>query len=156
MVTKYDEINLVSEVMYALGYELNPNNIVIDQDNTIIAFNGKSIKATRNINKQAYISDNDVLLDPINPKCTALMKSLMVTYVTNGFMEGEFPKMITFFEDQVLDKFYLVIKFENGYVFKTSTPFRCKALLYTSAILELNGYIGDLTRFDIDESGELR
>lgn len=162
MYTQLEEMNLVSDLLYTLGLSVNiTDNVLLDQEtNKPIIFEGKNIKATRNPAKPAYISENDVKLEPANPKCTKLMSKLFGFFLDRETEANNIPKVLTFFFDDVdIEKglVKLVVKYENGTSFETQ-PRRSKALLYTEAILEIDGSfpIDNLDNFDIDEDVDIR
>lgn len=163
MYTQIEEANLVSDLLYVLGVNVNPSdNIIMDQDtNNPILFEGKNIKATRNPAKPAYISENDVKLDPINPRYTKLMSKLFGFYLDKEFDNGNLGKVLSFYfddhPDEENDSCKLIIKFEGGEIVE-SNYYRSKALAYTEAIMMLDGSfpIDDLKKFDVDDDVELR
>lgn len=155
MYTQVEEINLVSDLVYALGLDVNPSdNTLMDQDTQqAIIFEGKNIKVTRNALKPAYISANDVKLDPTDPKCTKLMSRLFGFFLDKSTENGDIPKVLAyFFDDETEDKkVKLIVKYEGGTVFE-SDEFRNKAIVYTDAIFKIDGsFYYDLKKFDLDE-----
>lgn len=156
MYTAMDEINLVSDLIYILGFNVNQtDNILLDQEtNTPVTFEGKNIKVTRNPAKPAYISDKDIKLEPANPKCTKLMNRLLGFFLNREHKYGNIPNVVSYYLDDVdkeLGTAKTVIKFEDGSYFE-SDVFRNKAIAYTDAIMKIDGsFVNDLSIFDIDE-----
>lgn len=161
MYTAMDEINLVSDLIYVLGFNVNPNdNVLWDQEsNNPITFEGKNIKATRNPAKPAYISDKDIKLEPANPKCTKLMSRLLGFFLTKEYQSGNIPNVVSYYLDDVdkeLGTSKVVVKYENGTYFE-SDVFRNKAIAYTDAIMKIDGsFMNDLSIFDIDEDVKVK
>lgn len=83
MYTQMDEINLTNDLLCVLGLSINQtDNILIDQDTQQpLLFEGKNIKATNNPIKPAYISENDVKLEPVNPRAVRLMNRIFGYYL---------------------------------------------------------------------------
>lgn len=165
MYTPQDEINLVSNLIDVLGLNINPiDNILISQETgTQLIFMNKNIKASKNINKPPYISDNDILFEPINKKSLGLMSKLFGWYLDTNMNELGEAKIFYFDEkkenrNEKLDKIFpkdpeckLVVVFKDGRKFET--PYRRnKALLYSEAILRLDGsFEGEnYSIFDLD------
>lgn len=160
MYTQAEEADLVSDLLYVLGVNVNPtDNILMDQDtDNPILFEGKNIKATRNINKPAYISTNDIKLDPINPRYTKLMSRIFGYYLDKQEEEGELPHALSFYFDEFVNEddpqdrtFMLFVKFANGTTVSTPNR-RSKALLYTEMIFLLDGSFPGINfeMFDVD------
>jgi len=160
MYTKEQEAGLVSDLLYAMGLDVNPvDNIVIDQDtHQPLLFEFKNIKVTRNINKPAFISENDIRLEPANPKCTKLMNRLFSFFTDKEYKYGNIGNILTFYFDDDLEKGIssLVVKYEGGEVYRTNW-YRSKALIFTEAILDIDGSypINGLEIFDVDPDVEI-
>ncbi len=167
MYTALDEINLVSDLLYVLGLNVNKtNNVLLDQETgEQILFEGKNIKATRKPNSPAYISENDIKLEPANPKCTKLMNRLFGFFLDKESEFGNIPKTISYYfekedvndeDSKAVDSYFgpvkLVIKYSDGTTFE-SNAYKSKALVYTDAILGIDGSFDNerLKIFDIED-----
>lgn len=154
MYTQMDEINLVSDLLYAIGINVNPtDNTLIDQETgEPILFKERNIKVTRNAMKPAYISTNDVKLEPADPRCTKLMSRLFGFYLDKTSEMGDIPNVLTYyFDDNEDGTTEIVIKYENGTTF-ISNAYRNKSIVYADAIFQIDGsFRYDLSKFDLDE-----
>lgn len=153
MYTPEQEMELVSNLLYAIGIDIaGGNNILVDQDTgNFIVFEGKNIKASRDPKKPVYISDNDIKLEPANPKCTKLVKSLFNMFLAKEEEMGEIPHVLSYYFDDFVEEvkktartteevYYhkLVIKFEDG-TYYNGNKYRNKGLGYCEAILGIDG-----------------
>lgn len=162
MYTQMDEINLTNDLLCVLGLSINQtDNILIDQDTQQpLLFEGKNIKATNNPIKPAYISENDVKLEPMNPRAVRLMNRIFGYYLDKAASDGDIKKSISFNFDEVDPEtklFKLVVKFFDGTKYE-SMPYRNRSLLYTATIMELDGSFPgrNYAIFDIDEDVEVK
>lgn len=92
--------DILQKLIIALGYEIQPKtNILIEQETeTQLTFEGKFIKASIDPNKALYLSDNDIKLEPLNPKCTKLVKKLF-----EKFLDTNFPVHTTYHIESQVD-----------------------------------------------------
>src|SRR5699024_6329980 len=81
-----ESIELTRKLLIAMGLELQRGtNILIDQDTkSYISFSGKFVKANNDVNKSLYVSEYDIKLDPLDPKCTKVMECLFAKYLEDA------------------------------------------------------------------------
>lgn len=168
MYTAEQEMSLTSDLLYALGIDINKgNNILIDQDTgNPLLFENKSIKASRDPSKPVYISDNDIKLEPANPKCTKMLQSLFGFFLEKEERAGEIPHALSYyFDDAVkhvqidkkteIDVSYhrLVVKYADGSYYYGNW-YKNKGIGYCEAILGIDGSFPprDLNLFDIEDN----
>ena len=158
-----ESIKLTRKLLIAMGLELQRGtNILIDQDTkSYISFSGKFVKANNDVNKSLYVSEYDIKLDPLDPKCTKVMECLFAKYLEDASSEDmqNIPEVLSYFFDKSEDdtKYKLNIKFNDGTSW-VGNFYSNKIICYSEAILSLDGTFStdNLALYDkvIDESGE--
>lgn len=152
-------IEITRKLLIALGIELQQEtNVLIDQDTkSQLSFEGRFVKANINPEKALYVSEYDVKLEPLNPKCTKLIERLFGKFLDDSSSEdiGNIPEVTTYFfdKDEETTKYRLTIKFVDGTSW-TGNWFLNKILCYDEAIFAIDGTFiedVDLRIFDIDQ-----
>ena len=96
--------SITRHLIIALGLEIQPaTNILIDQETkNQLMFDGKFLKANTDPKKALYLSDSDVKLDPLDPKCTKLIERLFGKFLINESSEElqNIPEVLTYFFDR--------------------------------------------------------
>ena len=161
MFDRNESIEITKKLLIAIGMELQPNtNVLVDQDTkSPISFDGKIIKANNDVNKSLYVSEYDVKLDPLDPKCTKIIERLFGKFLDDNSSEDmqNIPEVLTYFFDKDDDNhlYRLEIKFSNGDKW-IGNWFKNKILCYLESIFLINGTFDDidLTIYDIDQDDE--
>ena len=158
MFDKDESINITRNLLVALGIELQPEtNVLIDQDTkSQMTFESKFIKANIDPDKALYISEYDIKLDPLNPKCTKLVERLFGKFLDDSSSEdiGNIPDVLTYFfdKDDETSKYRLTIKFSDGTQW-IGNWFLNKIICYDEAIFSIDGTFADidLRLYDIEQ-----
>ena len=158
MFDKNDTIELTRYLLIALGLELEPGtNVLIDQESkSQLTFDGKFIKANTDPEKALYISEHDVKLEPLNPKCTKIMEHLFGKFLDDSSSEdiGNIPEVSTYFFDPNEEKtaYRLNIRFIDGTQW-IGNWWMNKIVGYNEAIFSIDGTFADLDLrpYDIDQ-----
>lgn len=143
-------------LLIALGWEIQPNtNIIIDQmTKNQITCGDKFLKASIDPNKLLYISEHDVKLEPLNPKCTKMMEWIFAKFLDNESSEeiGNIPEVFSysFDKDPETKKYQLRIVFHSGSPWTGNWYFN-KIICFTEAIFSLEETFAgiDLRPYDI-------
>lgn len=150
---------ITRDLLIVLGIEIHDTtNLLIDQETkSQLNFEGKFIKANTDPNKALYISDYDIKLDPLNPKCTKIMERLFGKFLDDASAEDmqSIPEVLTYFFDKSDDgfgKYRLTIKFADGTSW-IGNYYMNKILCYVEAILSIDGTFADtdLRPYDVDQ-----
>ena len=156
----YSEVTEITRnLLIALGIEIQRDtNVLIDQDTKDqLTFENLFIKANIDLDKALYISEYDIKLDPLDPKCTKLIERLFGKFLDDQSSEdiGNIPEVLTYFfdvdeSDPEIKKYKLIIKFENGSKWEGNWYIN-KIICYDEAIFSINGTFMDidLRPFDI-------
>ena len=161
MFDRNESVNVTRKFLIALGMELQPStNTLVDQETkSPIYFEGKIVKANNDPDKALYISDYDVKLDPLDPKCTKIVERLFGKFLDdNSFPDMQnIPEVLAYFFDKnEEDRLYrLNIKYEDGTKW-VGNWFLNKILCYLEAIFSIDGTFDDidLKIYDIDQDEE--
>ena len=161
MYNASDEILLTRDLLVAMGLEIQPRtNIVVDQETkNQINFESKILKANNDPNKAVYISSDDILLEPANPKCTKLMERLFGYFIDGEVEVGNIPDMKVYYFDKENfgddRKYRLTIKFDDGTRWIGNWYFN-KIISYVEAIFAINGTFAtkNLVPFDMPQNKE--
>ena len=154
-----ESIKITRDLLIAMGIELQKDtNVLIDQDTkSQISFDGKFVKANNDLDKTVYVSEYDIKLDPLNPKCTKLMERLFGKFLDDSSSDeiGNIPDVLTYFfdKDEETLKYKLNIKFIDGTSW-IGNWYLNKILCYVEAIFSIDGtFIDsfDLSSYDIDQ-----
>lgn len=159
MFNPQDCFELTRYLLIALGLEIQPNTgILIDQETkNQLAFDGKFIKVNIDPQKALYISEHDVRLDPIDPKCTKMVELLFGNFLDANSAEGInlIPEVFSysFDRDMATRKNRLNIKFIDGTKW-VGNWYLNKILCYLEAIFILEGTFPNINLYvyDIDRS----
>ena len=161
----YNEITEITRsLLIALGLEIQRDtNVLIDQDTKDqLTFENLFIKANTDPNKALYISEYDIKLDPVDPKCTRLMERLFGKFLDDQSDEyiQNIPEVLTYFFDvdetnPEIKKYKLTIKFKTGVKWEGNWYIN-KVICYDEAIFALEGTFADidLRPFDIVHTRE--
>ena len=150
---------ITRDLLIVLGIEIHDTtNLLIDQETkSQLNFEGKFIKANTDPNKALYISDYDIKLDPLNPKCTKIMERLFGKFLDDASSEDmqSIPEVLSYFFDKSDDdigKYRLTIKFADGTSW-IGNFYMNKILCYVEAILSIDGTFADtdLRPYDVDQ-----
>ena len=92
MFDRNESVNVTRKFLIALGMELQPStNTLVDQETkSPIYFEGKIVKANNDPDKALYISDYDVKLDPLDPKCTKIVERLFGKFLDDNHSKNTF------------------------------------------------------------------
>ncbi len=161
MFDRNESVNVTRKFLIALGMELQPStNTLVDQETkSPIYFEGKIVKANNDPDKALYISDYDVKLDPLDPKCTKIVERLFGKFLDdNSSSEMQnIPEVLAYFFDKnEEDRLYrLNIKYEDGTKW-VGNWFLNKILCYLEAIFSIDGTFDDidLKIYDVDQDEE--
>lgn len=151
---------ITRDLLIVLGIEIHDStNLLIDQETkSQLNFEGKFIKANTDPNKALYISDYDIKLDPLNPKCTKMMERLFGKFLDDASSEDmqSIPEVLTYFFDKSDDgcnKYRLTVKFADGTSW-IGNWYLNKVLCYVEGILSIDGTFAedvDLRLYDVDQ-----
>lgn len=159
MFDQNESIEITRKLLIALGIELQRGtNVLIDQETkSQLSFDGKFIKANIDPEKALYVSEYDVKLDPLNPKCTKIVERLFGKFVDEASSEDiqNIPEVLSYFFDRDEDtgKYRLNIKFANGTTW-IGNWYLNKIICYDEAIFTFDGtFIEDidLRLYDIEQ-----
>lgn len=158
MFDQNEVMQITRNLLIALGLEIqNGTNVLVDQDTkSQLSFEGKFIKANTNPDKALYISEYDIKLEPIHPKCTKLIERLFGKFLDDSSSEEiqNIPEVTTYFFDKNEEdgKNRLTIKFEDGTSW-IGNWYLNKVLSYIEAIFSIDGTFTniDLRPYDIDQ-----
>ena len=156
MYSAKDEIELTRDLLVAMGIEIHSvSHVLIDQETkSQLNFENKIIKANNDPNKDLYITDYDIKLEPANPKCTKLMERLFGRFIDNEVEMGNMPEMQAYYfdKDEESNKYRLVIKRIDGVKWLSNWYYN-KIICYVEAILSIDGTFvdRDLVPFDIPQ-----
>ena len=156
MYSAKDEIELTRDLLVAMGIEIHSvSHALIDQETkSQLNFENKIIKANNDPNKDLYITDYDIKLEPANPKCTKLMERLFGRFIDNEVEMGNMPEMQAYYfdKDEESNKYRLVIKRIDGVKWLSNWYYN-KIICYVEAILSIDGTFvdRDLVPFDIPQ-----
>lgn len=161
MFDRNESVNVTRKFLIALGMELQPStNTLVDQETkSPIYFEGKIVKANNDPDKALYISDYDVKLDPLDPKCTKIVERLFGKFLDdNSSLEIQnIPEVLAYFFDKnEEDRLYrLNIKYEDGTKW-VGNWYLNKILCYLEAIFSIDGTFDDidLKIYDVDQDEE--
>lgn len=161
MFDRNESVNVTRKFLIALGMELQPStNTLVDQETkSPIYFEGKIVKANNDPDKALYISDYDVKLDPLDPKCTKIVERLFGKFLDdNSSLEMQnIPEVLAYFFDKnEEDRLYrLNIKYEDGTKW-VGNWYLNKILCYLEAIFSIDGTFDDidLKIYDVDQDEE--
>lgn len=154
-----ESIEITRKLLIALGIELQRGtNVLIDQDTkSQLSFDGKFIKANIDPEKALYVSEYDVKLDPLNPKCTKIVERLFGKFIDEASSEDiqNIPEVLSYFfdRDETTGKYRLNIKFANGTTW-IGNWYLNKIICYDEAIFTFDGtFIDDidLRIYDIEQ-----
>lgn len=153
-----ESLNVTRKLLIALGLEIQKEtNTLIDQETkSQLSFDNKFIKANTNPDKALYISEYDVKLDPLNPKCTKIIERLFGKFLDDSSSEDiqNIPEVTTYFFDknEIDGKYRLTIKFIDGSSW-IGNWYSNKIICYNEAIFSIDGTFNDidLTIYDIDQ-----
>ena len=153
-----ESVEVTRKLLIALGIELQPGtNLLIDQETkSQLSFEGKFIKANINSDRAVYISDYDVKLDPLNPKCTKIVERLFGKFLDDSSSEDvqNIPEVLSYFfdKDKENNKYRLTIKFADGSCW-IGNWYMNKIICYDEAIFSIDGAFADidLRVYDIDQ-----
>ena len=160
MFDQSESVDITRKLLIALGIEVQPGtNLLIDQDTkSQLSFEGKFIKANVDPDKALYISDYDIRLDPLNPKCTKIMERFFGKYLDDASSEDiqNIPEVLSYFFDKSEaedGKYRLTIKFEDGTRWEGNW-YMNKIICYVEAIFSIDGTFDgiDLRQFDVDQN----
>lgn len=159
MFDQIDNVEVTRKLLIALGIEIQKGtNLLIDQDTkSQLSFEGKFIKANIDPEKALYISEYDVKLDPLDPKCTKIMERFFGKYLDDASSEDiqNIPEVLTYFFDKLEEdpvKYRLTIKFADGTCW-IGNWYLNKIICYDEAIFSIDGTFGDidLRIYDINQ-----
>lgn len=161
MFDRNESVNVTRKFLIALGMELQPStNTLVDQETkSPIYFEGKIVKANNDPDKALYISDYDVKLDPLDPKCTKIVERLFGKFLDDNSSTDmqNIPEVLAYFFDKnEEDRLYrLNIKYEDGTKW-VGNWFLNKILCYLEAIFSIDGTFDDidLKIYDVDQDEE--
>lgn len=161
MFDRNESVNVTRKFLIALGMELQPStNTLVDQETkSPIYFEGKIVKANNDPDKALYISDYDVKLDPLDPKCTKIVERLFGKFLDDNSSPDmkNIPEVLAYFFDKnEEDRLYrLNIKYEDGTKW-VGNWFLNKILCYLEAIFSIDGTFDDidLKIYDVDQDEE--
>lgn len=132
------QCELTSDLLYALGIDIDPrtNCLIYQETKQNILFQGKNVKATRDINRPVYITESDIKLEPADPRCNKLVDRLFGKYLDQLHEENEIPQVVTYtFEtDKDTHKSRLAVKFADG-TYQYSNWYNNRILGYADMIL---------------------
>ena len=150
MFDQIDNVEVTRKLLIALGIEIQKGtNLLIDQDTkSQLSFEGKFIKANIDPEKALYISEYDVKLDPLDPKCTKIMERFFGKYLDDASSEDiqNIPEVLTYFFDTLEEdpvKYRLTIKFADGTCW-IGNWYLNKIICYDEAIFSIDGTFGDI------------
>lgn len=156
MYSAKDEIELTRDLLIAMGIEIHPiSHALIDQETkSQLNFENKIIKANNDPNKDVYITEYDIKLEPANPKCTKLMERLFGRFIDAEVEMENIPEMQAYYfdKDEESNKYRLVIKRIDGVKWLSNWYYN-KIICYVEAILSIDGTFvdRDLVPFDIPQ-----
>lgn len=156
MYNANDEIELTRDLLIAMGIELDAmHHTLIDQETkNRLKFEDKFIKANNDPNKDLYITDYDIKLEPANPKCTKLMERLFGKFIDDEVEMGNMPEMQAYYfdRDDESNKYRLIIKRVDGIKWISNWYYN-KIICYIEAIFAIDGTFvdKDLRPFDIPQ-----
>ena len=161
MFDRNESVNVTRKFLIALGMELQPStNTLVDQETkSPIYFEGKIVKANNDPDKALYISDYDVKLDPLDPKCTKIVERLFRKFLDDNSSTDmqNIPEVLAYFFDKnEEDRLYrLNIKYEDGTKW-VGKWYLNKILCYLEAIVSMDGTFDDidLKIYDVDQDEE--
>lgn len=161
MFDRNESVNVTRKFLIALGMELQPStNTLVDQETkSPIYFEGKIVKANNDPDKALYISDYDVKLDPLDPKCTKIVERLFGKFLDDNSSSDmqNIPEVLAYFFDKnEEDRLYrLNIKYEDGTKW-VGNWYLNKILCYLEAIFSIDGTFDDidLKIYDVDQDEE--
>ncbi len=161
MFDRNESVNVTRKFLIALGMELQPStNTLVDQETkSPIYFEGKIVKANNDPDKALYISDYDVKLDPLDPKCTKIVERLFGKFLDDNSSTDmqNIPEVLAYFFDKnEEDRLYrLNIKYEDGTKW-VGNWYLNKILCYLEAIFSIDGTFDDidLKIYDVDQDEE--
>lgn len=161
MFDRNESIKITRDLLIAIGMEIQPStNIMVDQETkSPIYFEGKCIKANNDPNKALYISEYDIKLDPLDPKCTKIIERLFGKFLDDNSSEEmqNIPEVLTYFFDKNEDDrtYRLTIKFADGSKW-IGNWYMNKILSYLEAIFQLDGTFDNINLkvYDIDQDEE--
>ena len=161
MFDRNESVNVTRKLLIALGMELQPStNTLVDQETkSPIYFEGKIVKANNDPDKALYISDYDVKLDPLDPKCTKIVERLFGKFLDDNSSPDmqNIPEVLAYFFDKnEEDRLYrLNIKYEDGTKW-VGNWYLNKILCYLEAIFSIDGTFDDidLKIYDVDQDEE--
>lgn len=153
-------VEITRDLLIALGLEVqNGTNLVYDQENKSgLLCDGLFIKANTDINKALSITERDIKLEPLNPKCTKIMEFLFGKFLDDSEELENTAHCLAYYFDK-LDvetpedrKYRLTIKFADGTVWVGNWYYN-KIISYLEAIFALDGTFADkdLRIYDIPQ-----
>ena len=86
MFDQHESIEVTRKLLIAMGIEIQKGtNLLVDQETkSQISFEGKFVKANIDPEKALYISEHDIKLEPLNPKCTKVMERFFGNYLDDA------------------------------------------------------------------------
>ena len=150
MFDQNESVEVTRKLLIALGIEIQAGtNLLIDQETkSQLSFEGKFIKANTNPDKALYISEYDVKLDPLNPKCTKIMERFFGKYLDDASSEDiqNIPEVWSDFFDTSDGKF------ADGTCW-VGNWYLNKIICYDEAIFSIDGTFAniDLRIYDIEQ-----
>ena len=148
---------ILRHFLLVMGLEINDDTgVLIDQDTkSQISFEGKFVKANTDPNKALYISEYDIKLNPVDPKCTKLMERMFGKFIDDNSSEdiGNIPEVLTYFfdKDEQTDKYRLTMKYKDGTTW-VGDWYLNKVLCYLDSIFKIGGFDDiDLIPYDVDQ-----
>jgi len=151
-----ESVEITRDLLIAMGMEIQPgtNVLILQDDKSQVSFEGKFIKANTDPSKALYISEYDVKLEPLNPKCTKIMERLFGKFLDDSVELGNIPECTTYYFDKTdTDKKYrLTIKFADGTSWTGNWYFN-KIICYDEAIFSIDGTFADkdLRPYDLEQ-----
>lgn len=159
MFDQNESVEITRKLLIALGIEIQAGtNLLIDQDTkSQLSFEGKFIKANTNPDRALYVSEYDVKLDPLNPKCTKIMERFFGKYLDDASSEDlqNIPEVLSYFFDkseEEITRYRLTIKFADGTCW-VGNWYLNKIICYDEAIFSIDGTFADidLRIYDIEQ-----
>lgn len=159
MFDRNESVEITRNLLIALGIDIqeSTNTLIYQDTKSPISFEGKAVKANNDINKSLYISEYDIKLEPLDPKCTKLVERLFSKFLDDSSapdMQIIPEVLVYFFDKNDEDGTYRVcIKYEDGTRW-VGNWYINKILCYIEAIFNIDGTFADtdLRKFDIKQS----
>ena len=159
MFDQHESIEVTRKLLIAMGIEIQKGtNLLVDQETkSQISFEGKFVKANVDPEKALYISEHDIKLEPLNPKCTKVMERFFGKYLDDASSTDiqNIPEVLTYFfdkSDEEITRYRLSIKFADGTNW-VGNWYLNKIICYDEAILSIDGTFSDtdLRIYDLEQ-----